>query len=159
MGVAWGYAQTSAAALASLMSLAGMAGSIIFGLVSDRIGGARTVALIAFDNLILWSLLLVDLPYAARAIVIGLMGMHGSGAVPAISKAMASAFGEASFSRAFGLVSAATLPLTIGGVFGFGVIFQMQSSYTTGMVSMIASFAIAIPLAILAGRRVPNPPQ
>lgn len=159
MGVAWGYAQTSAAALASLMSLAGMAGSIIFGLVSDRIGGARTVALIAFDNLILWSLLLMDLPYAARAIVIGLMGMHGSGAVPAISKAMASAFGEASFSRAFGLVSAATLPLTIGGVFGFGVIFQMQSSYTTGMVSMIASFAIAIPLAILAGRRVPNPPQ
>ena len=56
------------------------------------------------------------------------------------------------FSRAFGLASAATLPLTIGGVFGFGVIFQMQGSYATGMVSMIAYFAIAIPLAILAGR-------
>ena len=157
MGAAWGYDQTSAAALASVMSLVGMAGSVLFGLVSDRIGGARTLALIAFDDAILWSLLLTDLPYPARALVIGLIGMHGAGAIPAISKAMASVFGEASFSRAFGLASTATLPLMIGGVFGFGVIFQIQGSYAAGMVALIVYFVVAIPLAIVAGRRTPIP--
>jgi cyanate permease len=153
MGVAWGYTQTSAAALASVMSLVGMGGSIVFGLVSDKIGGARTLALIAFDDAILWSLLTMDLPYSARAVVVGLIGMHGAGAIPAISKAVASVFGEASFSRAFGLASTAALPLLIAGVLGFGVIFQTQGSYTAGMVALIAYFVIAIPLAIVAGHR------
>jgi cyanate permease len=158
MGAAWGYTSTSAAALASVMSLVGMAGSIIFGLVADKIGGARTLALIAFDDAILWSLLLMDLPYAERAVVIGLIGMHGAGAIPAISKAMATSFGEASFSRAFGLASTATLPLMVAAVFGFGVIFQTQGSYAAGMVALIAYFVIVIPLAIVAGRRTPMPP-
>jgi cyanate permease len=157
MGVSWGYTPTSAAALASVMSLVGMAGSIIFGLVSDKIGGARTLALIALDDAILWALLLMDLPYTARAVVVGLIGMHGAGAIPAISKAIASAFGEASFSRAFGLASTATLPLMIAAVYGFGVVFQTQGSYAAGIVAMIAYFVIAIPLAIVAGRRAPMP--
>ena len=156
MGVAWGYATTSAAALASIMSLVGMAGSIIFGFVSDKIGGARTLALIAFDDVILWLLLLMDLPYTARAVVIGLIGMHGSGAIPAMSKAMASAFGEASFSRAFGLASTATLPLMVAAVVGFGVVFQARGSYAPGIVAMIAYFVVVIPLAIIAGRRTPK---
>ena len=155
IGAAWGYAPTSAAALASVMSLVGMAGSILFGLVADRIGGARTLALIAFDNVVLWSLLLMDLPYTARAVVVGIIGMHGSGAIPAISKAMASAFGEASFSRAFGLASTATLPLMIASVIGFGLIFETRGSYSAAVVAMIAYFVIVVPLAIVAGRRMP----
>ncbi len=155
MGIGWGYAPTSAAALASVMSLVGMAGSIIFGLVSDKIGGARALALIAFNDIILWGLLLMELPYTGRAVIVGLIGMHGSGAVPAISKAMASAFGEASFSRAFGLASTATLPLMIASVFGFGLIFQTRGSYAAGIVAMIAYFVIVVPLAVVAGRRTP----
>jgi cyanate permease len=153
MGVAWGYTPTSAAGLASVMSLVGMVGSILFGLVADKIGGARTLALIAFDDTILWALLLMDLPYTVRAVIVGLIGMHGAGAVPAISKAMASTFGEASFSRAFGLASTATLPLMIAAVYGFGVIFQTHGSYAAGIVAMIAYFVIAVPLAMLAARR------
>jgi cyanate permease len=152
MGASWGYTPTSAAALASVMSLVGLAGSIIFGLVADKIGGARTLALIAFDDAILWSLLLMDLPYPARAAIIGLIGMHGAGAVPSISKAMAATFGEASFSRAFGLATTATLPLLIAGVLGFGVVFQTQGSYAIAIMALISYFVVAIPLAILAGR-------
>ncbi len=153
MGAAWGYAPTSAAALASVMSMVGLAGSILFGLIADRIGGARTIALIAFDDAILWSLLLTDLPYAARAVIIGLIGMHGSGAIPSISKAMASAFGEASFSRAFGLFATVTLPPMIAGVFGFGEVFQTRGSYSAGMVALIAYFIIAIAFALMAARQ------
>jgi hypothetical protein len=72
---------------------------------------------------------------------------------------MASAFGEASFSRAFGLASTATLPLMIAAVFGFGVIFQTRGSYSVAMVALIVYFVIAIPLAIIAGRRTPVPPS
>jgi cyanate permease len=155
MGVAWGYAPTSAAALASIMSLVGMAGSIIFGFVSDKIGGARALALIAVNDVILWALLLVDLPYIARVVVIGLVGMHGAGAIPTLGKAVATAFGEASFSRAYGLATTATLPMMIATVLGFGVVFQTQGSYTVGIFAMIAYFVIVIPLAIVAGRRAP----
>jgi hypothetical protein len=68
---------------------------------------------------------------------------------------MASAFGEASFSRAFGLASTATLPLMIASVFGFGLIFQTRGSYAAGIVAMIGYFLIVVPLAIVAGRRTP----
>ena len=152
MGIAWGYAPTAAAALSSAMSILGMAGSIIFGFVSDRIGGMRTLALIAFNDAILWALLSMDFPYAVRALVVGLIGMHGAGAIPAISKAMAAAFGEASFSRAFGLASTATLPLQIAAVAGFGVTFQARGSYIVGILAMIGYFVVAAPLAIVADR-------
>lgn len=155
MGVAWGYTPTSAAALSSVMALVGMVGSILFGFISDRIGGARALALIAFNDAILWALLLADLPYVARAVIIGLIGMHGSGSIPAISKAVASSFGVGSFSRSFGLASTVQLPLLIGAVLGFGVIFQTQGSYTKGLQGMIVYFVIAVLLAIAAGRRVP----
>jgi hypothetical protein len=46
----------------------------------------------------------------------------------------------------------------IAGVFGFGVIFQTQGSYAAGMVALIAYFVVAIPLAIVAGRRTSMPP-
>jgi hypothetical protein len=39
------------------------------------------------------------------------------------------------------------------GVFGFGVIFQIQGSYAAGMVALIVYFVSAIPLAVVAGRR------
>jgi hypothetical protein len=97
----------------------------------------------------------MDLPFTARAVVVGLIGMHGSGAIPAISKSMASAFGEASFSRAFGLASTATLPFMIASVFGFGLIFQTRGSYAAGIMAMIAYFVSVVPLAIVAGRRTP----
>ena len=156
MGVAWGYSPTSAAALASVMSLVGMVGSILFGFVSDRIGGARALALIAFDDAILWALLLTDLPYMARAVIIGLIGMHGSGAIPAVAKAVATSFGVGSFSRSFGLASTVQLPLLVGAVFGFGVIFQTQGSYAKGLEGMIVYFVVAVLLAMAAARRPPT---
>jgi cyanate permease len=152
MGASWGYSVTSAAALASIMSLLGMAGSILFGLVADRIGGARTLALIAIDDAVLWTLLLFDLPYPARMAIIGLIGMHGSGAIPALSKALASAFGEASFSRAFGLASTLSLPLIVGAIVGFGAIFQARHSYVPAMLGMVDIFLVAVALAIWATR-------
>ena len=52
-----GIAGYDAALLQSIMSFSGMAGSIIFGWVADRIGGGRGMALVAFDSAVLLLLL------------------------------------------------------------------------------------------------------
>lgn len=154
MAVSWGIDRAPAALLASVMSLAGIAGSVLFGWVSDRIGGGRTLALLAFDAALLWALFLAGLPYAALALVVALIGMHGSGAIPALSRAIGEWPGPESFSRAYGLASTAALPITILGVMGTASVFQAYGSYTVAILAMIAYFAAAVPLGLSAGRRL-----
>lgn len=153
MAESWGFTRTQGAALASIMSFAGMAGFILFGWVSDKIGGARTIALIAFDAAVLWSLMLLQLPYAGTVVLIALIGLHGAGTVPALSKAIASAFGEQSFSKAFGMSATVTLPVMVLGVIGTGAIYSAQGSYAGAILAMVAFMCVAVGLAILAGKR------
>ena len=153
MAISWGIERAPAALLASVMSLAGIAGSVLFGWVSDRIGGGRTLALLAFDAALLWALFLAGLPYAALALVVALIGMHGSGAIPALSRAIGEWPGPASFSRAYGLASTAALPITILGVMGTASAFQAHGSYTVAILAMIAYFIVAVPLGLSARSR------
>ncbi|HEX8058026.1 MAG TPA: MFS transporter, partial [Novosphingobium sp.] len=51
-----GVDRDQGALLQAIMSFAGMAGSILFGWVADRIGGARGLALLAFDFAVLLGL-------------------------------------------------------------------------------------------------------
>lgn len=153
MALSWGFDRAPAALLASAMALAGIAGSVLFGWVSDRIGGGRALALLAFDAALLWALLLAGLPYAALALVVALIGMHGSGAIPALSRAIGEWLGPESFSRAYGLAMTAALPITILGVMGTASAYQVKGSYTIAILAMIAYFVVAIPLGLSAARR------
>lgn len=154
MALSWGIERPGAALLVSIMSLVGIIGSIMFGWITDRLGGGRTLALIAFDAGLLWMLLLIGLPYAALAIVVGLIGMHGTGAIPSLSRGLADWVGEANFSRAFGLATTATLPVIIIGVMGTASVYQMRGNYSIAILCMIAYFAAAIPVGLYAaGRR------
>lgn len=148
MAESWGIPNMSAAGLASIMSGVGLAGSIVFGIVADRIGGAKAIALIAAGDTILWSLLLVGLPYAGLAVVIGLIGLFGAGAVPGLTKALADNFGRESFSRANGLMVAVTLPLLIVGMIGPGTVVRVTGNYTMVVWAAIAAFAVATLLAL-----------
>jgi MFS family permease len=94
MGVSWGFSRGESALIQSLMSAGGMVGAVVFGLISDRIGGARALALIAFDCGVLWLLLLLQPPFLATAVIVGLIGMHGAGAIPGISRAISDALGR-----------------------------------------------------------------
>lgn len=152
MGESWGFSRENAALLISTMSLVGIAGSVLFGLIADRLGGGRTLALITFDAGLLWLAFLLGLPFVPLAIVIGLIGMHGSGAIPSLSRALTDAFGPATFSRAYGLATTVTLPLTVVGVLGTGTIFRLNGDYVVAIVVMVAYFAISIPLALFAAR-------
>jgi cyanate permease len=142
-----------AALLQSIMAFSGMAGSILFGWIADRIGGARGMALIAFDSAVLLFLLQFEMPYAALAVVIGLLGMHGAGMVPNVSRALAHSLGQGSFSRAYGLQAALSVPFTIIGIAAMGMAFDRTGNYSAALTGIAVCMVAAIPLAFIAARR------
>jgi MFS family permease len=153
----WGFSRENGALLASTMSLCGMAGSILFGIVSDRLGGGRTIALVVFDAMLLWLLLTLGLPFPALLVVIGVMGMHGSAGIPAASRAYADALGTASFSRAYGLSATITLPLTVACIIGTGTVYRLTGHYLITLLVMAAYCGIGVPLALFGSRGRPKP--
>ena len=158
MAESWGIQPLAAAGLASIMSLVGMIGTVALGVVSDRIGGARTLALMAAADVVLWLSMLTRPSYTELAAIIGLIGLFGAGAVPAISKAYADAFGRASFSRAIGLMPAVMIPVMAAGLIGPGVAVRLYGSYAPVIIGMAIAFAASIVLALSAagGRKSPQ---
>ena len=150
MGVAWGFTRDQSALLASVMSLVGIAGGILFGWVSDRIGGARTLALIGLNCAILWSTLLLAPSFPVVALVVGLIGLHGAAPVPALGKAISDAFGQASFSRGFGLNTVISLPFLAGAIIGSARAYSATGSYNLAIIAITCFFAVAAVLGLYA---------
>ena len=144
MGTSWGFTRAEAALLASIMSAVGMLGSILFGWVADRIGGARALMLVCFDCAVLWSLLLVHPSFWAAAVVIGLIGMHGAAAIPSLGRAITDTYGQASYSRGFGLNSIISLPLMTIALFGSAKVSSLTGSYDLAIKLMAGMFGIGL---------------
>jgi len=150
-----GVDRSRGAILQSTMSFSGMAGSILFGWVADRIGGARGLALLAFNHVVLLALLLFgNLPFAGLLVVIGLLGLHGAGMVPNVSRALAHSLGAGSFSRAFGLQSALSVPLTAIGIWAMGASFTRTGGYLPALGGVAVALLVAVPLAFSARNSV-----
>ena len=141
------------ALLASIMSFSGMAGSILFGWVADRIGGARGIALLAFNFAVLMGLLQLQMPYPVLAVVMGLLGLHGAGMVPNVSRALAFSLGKDSFSRAFGLQAALSVPFTIVGIWAMGAAFTRTGSYSMALAAVAVLLLAVVPIALWAARK------
>lgn len=151
----WGFSATLAATLLSVQAFAGIAGTVVFGWVADRLGGARALFLVVFDAALLWLLLLLELPFAAKAVVVALIGLHGAGALPVMSVALSERFGRESFSRAFGLTNLVNLPVSVVCVPAAAMVYTQTHSYAGAIVGvavflMVASAAM---FAAGAGRR------
>lgn len=151
-----GVGRDQGALLQAIMAFSGMAGSIIFGWVADRLGGARGLALLAAGMAVLFGLLLLDLSFAGLAVVIGLLGLHGAGMIPNLSRSLAHSLGQGSFSRAFGLSTAVGVPLTVIGVMGMGAVYTRTGSYAPALMGLAILLVVAVPLA-LATARAPKP--
>jgi MFS family permease len=149
----FGVDRDHGAVLQSIMSLSGMAGSIVFGWVADRIGGARGMALLVFDMAVLFALLLLDLPFPALAVVIGLLGLHGAGTIPNISRALADTFGSEGFSRAFGLSTSLTVPFTIIALQAVAATFTRTQTYAPALAGLAVFYLLVLPIALASGRR------
>lgn len=152
MGVSWGFTRGESALIQSIMAAVGIPGSVLFGWIVDRLGGARTLALMAFNCALLWLLLLLEPPFAATALIVGLIGMHGAGAIPGISRAVADLFGQASFSRGYGLNNVISLPFVGFAIVGSASVFTTTGSYAPALQAMAVFFAVAMLLALYASR-------
>lgn len=161
MGTSWGFTRGEAALIQSVMAAVGIPGSILFGWLVDKLGGARTLALIAFNCAVFWALLLLQPPYLATMLIMGLMGMHGAGAIPGLSRAIAELFGQASFSRGYGLNNVITLPFVGAAIVGSAGVYGATGSYAPALTAMAAFFAVSALLALYAasGRRAAAMPS
>ena len=149
----WGFPSRQAALLLSIQSLAGLAGTILCGWIADKLGGARTMAILTFDAVILWSLLLWHPSFAATAAIIGVWGLHSSGTVPVISLALSQTFGKASFSRAYGLVQLIALPFSVLCVPAASLVFTRTGSYSGAILGVVVFLAITCLLPLVAVKR------
>lgn len=152
MARTWGYSATLAATLLSLQSFVGIGGTIAFGWLADRIGGAGTLALLLFNGAICWALLLLDLPFGVTAVIIGLIGFHAAGALPVLGMALSEAFGRESFSRAFGLVNLLNLPFAVISVPAAGFVYTHSGSYTGAIIGQMLFLLLVAPVALAARR-------
>jgi MFS family permease len=151
----WRFSPTQAATLLSVQSFVGIAGTVVFGWIADRIGGARALTLVGLNAAVLWVILLVHPPFAAAVVLIGLIGLHGAGAVPAISVGLSEHFGREGFSRAYGLANLLNLPFSVICVPAAAMIFASTGSYNGAIIGVAVFLAFAGFAALSVGRKQP----
>jgi MFS family permease len=151
MARAWGYSATLAATLLSAQSFAGMAGTVVFGWIADRLGSARAFGLLVFDTAVLWCLLLLPLPFPLALALVAAIGVHGAGAVPVMSAALSEAFGAESFSRAYGLANLVNLPVSVVCVPAAAWAYARTGSYAAVIVTVAAMSLLAALFVLTAG--------
>jgi MFS family permease len=149
----WGISVTAGATLISVCALAGIPGSVMWGWIADKIGGGPAMTVCILDYAILWAILLTNPHYPVALLVIGLLGLHGGASIPLMGMALSQTFGQANFSRAYGLATMMTLPFTVIGIQSASAMFVKTGSYVLVITVMIAAFLLISPLPYLARRR------
>ena len=153
LAMGWGVASGQAALLVTIMAGAGMAGSLAFGWLADRVGGGRALMINCVSQILLWGLLLLQPGYALLAILIALIGVCGAGLVAAFGTALAEHFGPASFGRAYGFSNLVNLPFIAGGAPLAGLIFVRTGSYAAALMGQMGFFLFAALLVASVRRR------
>ncbi|MFD2134257.1 hypothetical protein ACFSLT_01625 [Novosphingobium resinovorum] len=82
--------------------------------------------------------------------MIGLIGMHGAGAIPTLGKGLTDSFGQASYSRGFGLNTLIGLPFIAVAVVGAARVHSVTGSYDGAIVAIAVFFAAAVALGLYA---------
>lgn len=152
----WGLSAAQAAILLSVQSLSGIVGTLLCGWIADRLGGARTLAILVFDETVLWGLLLLHPPFAASVAIIGVFGLHSAGTVPVTGLALSQTFGQENFSRAYGLVNLVNLPFSVLCVPAASFVFTHTGSYSGVIIGMVVFLAVTCLMPLAAARRQPR---
>lgn len=155
MVAGWGESVAQGATLLSAMALAGIAGSLTFGWLADRLGGATAMAINCVDQAVLWGILLLRPPFPVMLIVVALIGMHGAAITAIFGLALSQRFGAANFGRAFGLSNLLTLPFLVAGVPIGAWFFVTTGSYAGALASQIGFYLVGAVAAFATARAQP----
>lgn len=132
-----------AALLVSAWGGAAMVGSYLFGWMSDRLGGAAALTVIAAVQVVLWLGLWQGGAFGILLLTSALIGICGGGVIPALSTLLSVRYGAESFSRAFGLAMLIQLPSNVGAPVLMGFLFDITGGYGAALLVHVAFFAIA----------------
>jgi MFS family permease len=148
-----GYGAARGSAMLAVMLGAGVVSRLIFGFVSDRIGGIRTLLT---GSVLQGIALLLFLPYdgpTSLYIVSALFGLFQGGLVPAYAIIIREYFAPAEAGLRVGIVIMATLfGMALGGWMS-GAIFDFTGSYHAAFVNSIAFNVVNLSIALLLLRR------
>jgi cyanate permease len=150
MAMGWGIDAARAAGLVSFSSIGGIIGSAVWGAVADRLGGARTLSILCVSGAILWTLILPQPPYAAMALLVGVMGFTSAAVVPVASVALSQLFGRGSFGRAYGVLNLVNLPFLVLGVPVAAHVYVRTGSYTTAIIGVAAFDLLGMLCALMS---------
>lgn len=132
-----------AAMLMSVLGVAGMAGSLGYGWLADRIGGGWALAVNCGVQALLWGGLLLPFGFGPLFLLVSLIGINAGGMMAALGMALSQRFGTAAFGGALGFWSLMNLPFTVGLPLLAGVLFTRSGSYSI-------SFGLQVGLLVAA---------
>ncbi len=133
-----GYGAARGAQMLSLMLGLGIISRLCFGLISDRIGGLRTLLISGTLQGVALTLFLPFDSLASLYVVAGLFGLVQGGIVPAYAIVVREHFSPAEAGTRVGITLTATmLGMALGGWLS-GRIFDLTGSYTAAFVNGIA---------------------
>jgi MFS family permease len=153
-----GYGAARGAQMLSLMMVCGIVSRLGFGLVSDRIGGLRTLIL---GSGLQGVALLLFLPFDSLVslyVIAGLFGLFQGGIVPSYAIIVREFFSPTEAGARIGAVLTATLfGMALGGWMS-GAVFDLTGSYKAaflnGIAWNLANLAIAAWLLLRSRRRL-----
>ena len=149
----WGLSATFGAALLATMALVGIAGTLFYGWVADRLGGALSMAVVVLIPSLLWITLLSHPAFPVAVVLVGVIGLNGSGILPVYSYALSEAFGPEGFSRAYGLSNLLNLPFSVLCVPVASLIFTRTGSYDLAIIAVAGFMGMTGLVALTARRR------
>jgi MFS family permease len=147
----WGITHTQAATLVSVGSLAGIAGAVFFGWLADRIGGARTIALICVCCIVMWGLMLLHPAFLPLIGLVALTGVNVAGVIPAFTLTLSKIVPKEEFGPAYGAGSLIFMALSPLMAPVAGVIYARTGGYTNAIFLLAAILAVGMLLAWSAG--------
>ncbi|WP_162792448.1 MFS transporter [Novosphingobium sp. P6W] len=132
-----GISAERAAGLVALMGMASIVGAPLGGWLADRLGGPRTLALIACGFSAAWAVIaFVVLPLALTPALV-VIGLCGAGVFPAVNLACIDAFGLPRLGKALGLFGVFALPLTFLLPPGAGLLRDQSQNYLPVMAAIV----------------------
>lgn len=138
-----GYSFSQANSLLSISGLTGILGSLLLGLLSDRVGPSKALAANALLQAASWLILLVPSAFGLLIVDAIIVGICGGGLQAIVGALIAKLFGEASFGRVYGLLSLATLPFLFGLPWLAGYLYVRTGTYHVPISLQIAAFVLA----------------
>ena len=147
-----GHGLASAAFLLTIMGGAGMAGGVLFGLIADRIGGARTLRFMCLALALLWPALLGSRGYAALALVSAGFGLCMSAVIPVVATLFGNLYRARSFARVMGVYSLSAMPFGLLMPIVAGWLYDLTGSYRAVFLAFASLFGAAVALLFYVAR-------